>query len=116
MIDGTLYPWVTIEPQALGYRVDIVVDGPDGRWVAQPLVFETIDEGAAITNPTMTVTHDFCQRLMDQLWNAGIRPTDGVGSVATMNATTAHLDDMRAIVAHKLGVELRPHNKQESKR
>lgn len=38
------------------------------------------------------------QKLMDDLWNAGIRPSDGTGSTGQLAATEAHLQDMRRLV------------------
>lgn len=40
------------------------------------------------------------KELMDDLWRAGVRPTDAVSGDATMQATRDHLDDMRKLVAH----------------
>lgn len=37
------------------------------------------------------------QRLMDELWSCGIRPTEGRGSAGSLAATERHLDDMRRI-------------------
>lgn len=36
---------------------------------------------------------------MDALYTAGLRPSDGYGSVGQLGATRAHLEDMRAVVA-----------------
>ncbi len=38
------------------------------------------------------------QRLIDELWNAGLRPAGGIGSVGQLAATERHLADMRALV------------------
>jgi len=43
---------------------------------------------------------------MDDLWNAGIRPTEGTGSAGSLRATEEHLDDMRRIVCKVLEVDL----------
>lgn len=40
------------------------------------------------------------KELMDDLWRAGVRPTDAVSGDATMQATKDHLADMRKLVAH----------------
>lgn len=37
------------------------------------------------------------QRLMDDLWHAGIRPTEGTGSAGSLKATENHLADMQKI-------------------
>lgn len=38
------------------------------------------------------------QNLMDALWDAGLRPSEGSGSAGAMAATQRHLDDMRKLV------------------
>ena len=35
------------------------------------------------------------QTLIDQLWNCGLRPTEGAGSAGAMAAVQAHLKDMQ---------------------
>lgn len=46
------------------------------------------------------------QVLMDDLWNAGIRPTEGSGSAGSLKATENHLNDMRKIVAKQLDISI----------
>lgn len=55
----------------------------------------------------MSIHPDSAQMLMDQLWDVGVRPTQGHGSVGQLDATQRHLNDMRLLVAKKLGVELK---------
>lgn len=38
------------------------------------------------------------QRLIDQLWDCGIRPSEGSGSAGQLAATQKHLEDMRTLV------------------
>ncbi len=54
----------------------------------------------------MSLEVDDAQRLVDALWDAGLRPSDGSGSTGQLAATQKHLSDMRSIVAKKIGVEL----------
>ena len=46
------------------------------------------------------------QRLMDELWNVGLRPSEGTGSAGSLAATQRHLNDIRAIVSKTLQVTL----------
>lgn len=39
--------------------------------------------------------------LIDDLWTAGLRPTEGAGSAGALAATQRHLQDMRALVFDK---------------
>jgi hypothetical protein len=56
--------------------------------------------------PICCLSKQAAQSLMDDLWKAGLRPTEGEGSAGSLAATQAHLGDMRKIVAVKLGVTL----------
>lgn len=46
------------------------------------------------------------QVLMDDLWAAGLRPTEGSGSAGSLKATENHLNDMRKIVAKQLDISI----------
>ena len=46
----------------------------------------------------MVLRDEEAQSLMDALWNTGVRPSNGEGSVGQLAATEAHLADMRALV------------------
>jgi len=48
--------------------------------------------------PTFSITQTEAQELMDSLWQAGIRPSEGTGSAGQLAATQKHLDDMRKLV------------------
>ena len=41
------------------------------------------------------------QQLTDELWQCGLRPTEGAGSAGAMAATQRHLEDMRTLVFKK---------------
>jgi hypothetical protein len=65
--------------------------------VTQLTLTDDIDPGA-ILEPTLKLSLDAAQTLMDDLWNAGIRPTEGAGSAGAMRAVERHLEDMRTLV------------------
>lgn len=52
---------------------------------------------AAPIDCTLAIEFDEAQQIMNALWQAGIRPKDGAGSVAHAEAQKVHLDDMRSI-------------------
>lgn len=58
------------------------------------------------TEPSFNLDETAAQVLMDDLWNCGIRPTEGTGSAGSLRATEKHLNDMRKIVSKQIGVEL----------
>lgn len=85
------------------------VEYPDGRFgYAETMTVRVMEEkerGLRIP-PFMEIPAQAAQALCDGLWAAGIRPTNGAGSVGQLGAVQAHLADMRNIVAVKLGVPL----------
>lgn len=71
--------------------------------VAQPLVFvET--ESTVRHEPCVRLGMTVAQRLMDELWNCGLRPSEGTGSAGSLAATERHLADMKKIAFHALKV------------
>ncbi len=48
--------------------------------------------------PMLFFQHDDAQRLMDELWGCGLRPSEGTGSAGSLAATERHLADMQKIV------------------
>ena len=69
-----------------------------GRAIAAPVVFKVFDDqeqhGLA---PTFEMTKSDAQRLMDELWKIGLRPSEGSGSAGSLAATERQLADMRTI-------------------
>ena len=90
------------EPMTDGAQIYIVGKNPnDGRRIYVPSVdfIEGKDDGTSIL-PTFTLPYrmnNAAQILMDDLWNIGVRPTEGVGSAGAMTATQGHLEDMRKV-------------------
>lgn len=68
--------------------------------IAEELKFrmrEPKEEGTEV-HPCFNLSRDDAQTFMDELWNVGIRPTEGTGSAGSLAATQRHLDDMRHLV------------------
>lgn len=96
---------IKIRVQSVDYRraaeFAIYYKNPDRSIsVAEPLVFKNLGLDH-ITEPTFSISHssrdETLQVLMDDLWNIGIRPTEGTGSAGSLKATQNHLEDMRKI-------------------
>ena len=84
-------PWRT------GIEFLAMCDGAFGR----PLLMDTpVNQGISI-EPTFSLSVEAAQILMDDLWQAGIRPTEGAGSAGAMAAVKYHLEDMRKLVFEK---------------
>jgi len=58
----------------------------------------TDDELCCSQSPMLSLTQQSAQQLMDELWQTGLRPTEGTGSAGALAATERHLSDMRALV------------------
>lgn len=83
------------------------VNTDDGTvYQAQDLVFERVQANTTPANPSMRMTPGDAQRLMDELWKVGFRPTQGQQSEGQMAAISKHLADMRALVSPLAKVEL----------
>lgn len=68
--------------------------------------FEKFDPASGVAHePSFRMTRDQAQILIDDLWNCGLRPTEGTGSAGSLKATQNHLEDMRKIVFEKLGIK-----------
>ena len=83
-------------------------DGIVCVYVAQRLEFKlrTEEEEGTMMAPAFETSLEDAQRFMDELWRAGLRPTEGTGSAGSLAATEHHLADMRALVASILKCEL----------
>jgi len=78
----------------------------EGTSYGQTISLKKHEEGTAV-QPLTYITKDCAQGLMDDLWQCGIRPTEGAGTAGSMAATNRHLEDMRVIVASKLSIALK---------
>ena len=70
--------------------------------------FTDVEPGGILPeiDPTFTLPRHHAQALMDELWQCGLRPSEGTGSAGSLRAVEKHLDDMRAIVGKQLDVSL----------
>lgn len=73
-----------------------------------PGPFKQLVEGQQIEGPTTELGVKAAQELMDDLWQCGIRPSEGSGSAGSLAATQRHLADMQSIAKGallKIGVK-----------
>lgn len=63
--------------------------------------FESREPGMHEPEPTFSMSLEDAQALMGSLWDAGIRPAQAKAG----DGQAKHLEDMRALVFAKLGVE-----------
>lgn len=83
----------------LGLSLHARIDGA----VASPVIFSETAEGV-ITPPVLQFDMTSAQRLMDELWQCGVRPTEGAGSAGQSAAMQSHLDDLRTIAFKALKI------------
>jgi len=91
------------------YRRSIVLymmgKGEDGTWshglIARPQWSQKAAEPREMA-PLCRLEMEEAQALMDDLWAAGLRPSEGTGSAGALAATQKHLDDMRRLVFEHL--------------
>ena len=87
--------------------VEVAVFGPrlnNGDTRVGTIQWETISENAEM-KPLILMRNDQAQVLMDDLWNAGIRPTEGAGTAGAMRAAEHHIADLRRVAFKALGIE-----------
>jgi hypothetical protein len=63
---------------------------------AKNIVMETVERGGYL-EPTCRLSDDSAQKLLEELWACGFRPSDGTGNTGELAATRAHLADMRGV-------------------
>lgn len=59
-------------------------------FVGAPLTLQSIEEGV-YPPPTMKVSLEDAQTLMDELWNCNVRPSDGTGNLGQVGAMQTNL-------------------------
>ena len=89
-------------------ELSMVVAGVDDRanvslLAAKHVEMSHVDEGAVV-DPFMVMSLETAQLLMDELWNCGLRPSEGTGSAGSLAATERHLKDMKTIAFHALKI------------
>jgi len=83
-----------------GYQIELALftRRDDKQWVGAPVTMEPLEDGQVPAAPTMELTPQAAQVLMDDLWTAGLRPSEGTGSAGALAATQEHLKDMRKLI------------------
>lgn len=77
--------------------------GQNSTAVAKPLVFE--DRGQSVhVDPTVILSHEDAQALLDQLYMAGFRPSSEAHG-PDKKQYEQHIDDLRRIAFHSMGIQ-----------
>jgi hypothetical protein len=86
------------------FDIYVSEDGGGKLHIGKPVLFEEVPR-EEICDPTLKLTDEQANKLINDLWVAGYRPSSGVSSTGQIEATNKHLNDMRRIVESKLKVE-----------
>lgn len=66
--------------------------------VLSDIIMENNPDVGVIRSTPIKISMENAQSLMDELWQCGIRPSEGTGSAGALAATQKHLEDMRKLV------------------
>lgn len=77
-----------------------VIDDDRGRQVVEfQQHIKVVERGSYVSNDVgLPLQPDDAQQIMNELWRVGVRPRDGAGTLAHVEATRAHLEDLRKLV------------------
>jgi hypothetical protein len=64
----------------------------------------TPETDGRMRSPTFSLTTEEAQKLMDNLWHLGLRPSEGTGSAGALAATQRHLEDLKTVAFHALKI------------
>lgn len=88
-----------IRAQSAPWRqgVELYIGSPDRKLHVKEIQMEEVEPNLMV-EPSFRMETEVAQTLMDDLWNCGLRPTEGSGSAGSLRATERHLEDMRKLV------------------
>jgi len=107
----TLDDFYTLEPSAqyrpMTDRVDLMIKASRGqqRYVLARAEMVEVPPGEVPGVDPLSVSMHDAQRLMDDLWRAGLRPSDAIASTGQHEAQRQHIDDLRAVLFNQLGID-----------
>lgn len=102
ILPPTWYVTVTHANDVFGreLRISMRDENTGQRSVAQRVVMTPVERGAYVA-PTMVMDDDLAKRLMDALWQSGVRPSHDVTSTGQLGAMKEHIADLRRIAFAK---------------
>jgi len=80
----------------MGFSYQFFFYDQDKHQAVEEIVFKP-HSPATLIKPAFELERQSCQELMDSLWQAGIRPSEGVASTGQLEALKGHLEDMRKL-------------------
>lgn len=86
----------TRQPAYWGDDIEIRIIDRESRTACKHIKLEAVGDGEFLPAP-IQLSPEMAQGLMNSLWDCGLRPSAGQGSVGQLSATERHLEDMRTI-------------------
>ena len=83
--------------------ISLFTERHNGFSYGRSVEFVQSQPGEVVSQPTFALSRTMASQLMDDLWNAGIRPTEQ-GSPGQIAALQNHLKDMKTIAFHALKI------------
>lgn len=77
--------------------------GRDVKYI-EPVTWKDREGKIQTLKPFLRLEKHHAQKLIDDLWDCGLRPSEGSGSAGALKKTENHLADMRKIAFSKLGL------------
>ena len=74
------------------------------RKYIEPVTWKERESPNQALKPFLELEKHHAQKLMDDLWDCGLRPSEGSGSAGALKKTENHLQDMRIIAFSKLEI------------
>ena len=91
---------ITPSPEFMGFGYNVRLIDKDNRAYATGVTMQTVTEETfgQVIPPLVTLDKLEVQAVMDELWKAGIRPSNGAGDATAFESVKYHLEDMRRLV------------------
>ena len=96
---------IRTQKQSWSNTIEVLITCGDSIVRPEDMIFTKIENDGIVYSPTFNITNNSAQNLMDELWQAGLRPSEGTGSAGSLRATEKHLEDMRKIAFSQLDME-----------
>jgi len=89
------------------YNVYIAKEGDDGvSHIGEPVRMVPYEDYHTNPPPTLELSPDALQYIMNDLWNMGFRPTNEVGTSGHLGAMKEHIKDLRFVIERMFDKEV----------
>lgn len=89
-----LHAYIQKNFAASAYDLHLIEHRGDRVYVARNAEITLLAEGEDLPGPLLSLSTETAQMLIDELYRAGLRPTDAIAADATLAAKDAHIKDL----------------------